>query len=146
LFAAFAFPAYQNTCDLRQRARAGDSDAQRVLAYGYQTGVMRTYSLGQIPKDTAQAIHWYEASVKQGNPRAACQLAGLYEREFHGTKDAEAFALYRRAADLGDPDGAEKLAAVYTTGGLGQTPDAKRAAEWRRRTTVNYKRWMRRHL
>jgi hypothetical protein len=57
---------------LLESAQKGDADAQFELGKNYETG-----RIG-LPKDMAQARHWYEAAADQGDPYALASLAILY--------------------------------------------------------------------
>src|SRR5580698_7905515 len=57
---------------LLESAQKGDADAQFELGKNYETG-----RIG-LPKDLAQAQHWYHAAADQGDPYALASLGILY--------------------------------------------------------------------
>lgn len=57
---------------LRERAEAGDAEAQFTLAKNYEAG------RGGLKKDYAQAQHWYRMAAEQGDPFAQASLGLLY--------------------------------------------------------------------
>jgi TPR repeat protein len=75
LLVASALSAQQKP--LRERllesALKGDAEAQFELGKNYETG-----RIG-LPKDLAQAEHWYRLSAVQGDPFAEASLAILYQ-------------------------------------------------------------------
>ncbi len=75
LFLALNISAQQKP--LRERllesAQKGDHDAQFELGKNYETG-----RIG-LPKDFAQAEHWYRESAAQGDPYAEASLGLLYQ-------------------------------------------------------------------
>jgi len=134
-FAAVIGVAYMNTVEIERRATAGDSDAQRVLGYGYQSGGLRTYSLGRIRRDRDKAVHWYTTAFRGGDATAGYQLARMYETDPGRPEPAQAVRWYRAAAEAGSPDAAARLGVVFRDGLLGQSADARQAARWRERAT-----------
>jgi TPR repeat protein len=79
LFAAFltAFVASAQQKPLRERllesAQKGDAEAQFELGKNYETG-----RIG-LPKDFAQAEHWYREAAVRGDPYAEASLGLLYQ-------------------------------------------------------------------
>jgi TPR repeat protein len=57
---------------LLERALQGDADAQFDLAKNYETG-----RIG-LPKDFAQAEHWYREAAAQGEPFAQASLGIMF--------------------------------------------------------------------
>jgi hypothetical protein len=57
---------------LLERARQGDAEAQFDLAKNYETG-----RIG-LPKDFAQAEHWYREAAAQGEPFAQASLGIMF--------------------------------------------------------------------
>jgi uncharacterized protein len=57
---------------LRQRAEAGDGDAQFLLAKNYESG------RSGLTKDFAQAAYWYRIPAEKGDPWAQASLGLLY--------------------------------------------------------------------
>jgi TPR repeat protein len=58
---------------LLESALKGDAEAQFELGKNYETG-----RIG-LPKDFAQAEHWYRESANQGDPYAEASLGLLYQ-------------------------------------------------------------------
>ncbi|HEY3738683.1 MAG TPA: tetratricopeptide repeat protein [Bryobacteraceae bacterium] len=58
---------------LLERAQQGDASAQFELGKHYEAG-----RIG-LPKDLAQATHWYREAAKQGEPYAEISLGIIYE-------------------------------------------------------------------
>jgi TPR repeat protein len=58
---------------LLESALKGDPDAQFELGKNYETG-----RIG-LPKDLAQAEHWYREAAEQGDPYAEASLGLLYQ-------------------------------------------------------------------
>lgn len=57
---------------LRERAAAGDAEAQFTLGKNYEAG------RGGLKKDYAEAANWYRKSAEQGNVYAQASLGILY--------------------------------------------------------------------
>lgn len=57
---------------LRQRAEAGDTDAQFLLAKNYESG------RSGLKKDFVQAAYWYRIPALKGDPWAQASLGLLY--------------------------------------------------------------------
>lgn len=57
---------------LRQRAEAGDADAQFLLAKNYESG------RSGLKKDFTQAAYWYRIPALKGDPWAQASLGLLY--------------------------------------------------------------------
>lgn len=57
---------------LKDRAAAGDPDAQFTLGKNYEAG------RSGLKKDYAEAANWYRKSAEQGNPWAQASLGILY--------------------------------------------------------------------
>jgi TPR repeat protein len=78
------------------------------------------YELGGIyraMKEYEQARKWYTMGAKAGVPRAKFYLGQLLSKGVGVAADYPAAAdWFRRAADAGDADGAQNLAAMYSIG------------------------------
>jgi TPR repeat protein len=100
-------------------------DEQYCLALAYW------FQPSPIARDPVRARQWHAAAVQQGHVGAMVALAYMYEQGHGGDRDpSKAVALYRRAAELGSPDGMFNLFRAYTTGrGVGR-PDAAQARAW----------------
>lgn len=80
---------------LRERAKAGETQAQVTLAFLHELGVDRTKSLPEAKK-------WWLAAAKQGHAWAQYRLSKLYQTEESGKKDAFAAEDWlRKAQDSG---------------------------------------------
>jgi len=67
---------------LLESAQKGDAEAQFELGKNYETG-----RIG-LPKDFAQAEHWYRLSAQQGDPFAEASLGLLFQFGKGVKKDA----------------------------------------------------------
>jgi TPR repeat protein len=94
----------------------GDTSAAFPLGYAYDSG------LG-TRRDRWKALRWYRRAWRGGNSTAALNVANVYrhEREFR-----LAFQWWKRAADLGDGDGAVDAGYCYQYG-IGTRPSSRRA-------------------
>lgn len=78
---------------LLESAQKGDADAQFELGKNYETG-----RIG-LPKDLAQAQHWYHAAADQGDPYALASLGIMYNFGKGVPRDyVQAFMYYELAA------------------------------------------------
>jgi hypothetical protein len=78
---------------LLESAQKGDAEAQFELGKNYETG-----RIG-LPKDYAQALHWYRAAADQGDPYAEASLAIMYNFGKGVAKDlVQAYMWYEIAA------------------------------------------------
>ena len=64
--------------EMRQKAEAGDAEAQYELGVAYCRG-------NGIGKDLDEAVKWYEKSGEQGNDKAQCNL-GIHRYKGEGGK------------------------------------------------------------
>jgi TPR repeat protein len=88
----------------------GDAEAETSLAWLYEEGY-------GVPKDPAQAVHWYRLAAEQENPESQRSLAQLTERGAGTRRDAaEAAKWYASAAEHGDAAAAARLAELYSAG------------------------------
>jgi TonB family protein len=72
---------------LKQKAQAGDSEAQTELGIAYRD------------RDPSQAAEWFRKAAEQGNPRAQNSLGVLYHGGHGVPKDFnQAFGWYKKAA------------------------------------------------
>lgn len=96
--------------DLKQRAEAGDVEAQTHLAKCYAEGK------GTAP-DYKLAVHWYGAAAEHGNADAQAGLGELLEAGQGLPRNMpEAARLYRLAAEHGSVAGQYNLANLYEQG------------------------------
>lgn len=91
---------------LRQKAEAGDSDAQYWLAQSLESG-------SESARDVAAAVQWYERAAGRGNSKAMLRLGVLnYNGNVHGDAipaDTQAAWLwFTFAAAYGEPTAAEQ--------------------------------------
>ena len=95
---------------LLQLAEEENDVAQFVIGLCYQDGT-------GVKQNNKKAVMWYEASAKQGNVDAACNLADCY-REGIGTEadQKEAFGWYKAAANQGDAYAENCLGTCYMLG------------------------------
>lgn len=88
-------------------AQKGDPDMMELLAMGYLN------SDGNVPKDPARAIYWYQRLGEQGNSVAEFNLGLFYAQGFQVPRDYEKAASWmERAAAQGEAD-AEILSRKY---------------------------------
>ena len=104
-------------------AEQGDMRAQAFLATMYRRG------LG-VPRDTRQAVHWYEQAAAQGHLSATYNLA-VCLREGLGTPrdDARATALFETAARGGLVE-AQVNIGLRLLDGVGAERDPVRGQAW----------------
>jgi TPR repeat protein len=125
-FSATAQPT--QTRPLRERllesAQKGDADAQFELGKNYETGI-------GLPKDLAQAQHWYHAAADQGDPYALASLGILYNFGKGVQKDyVQAFMYYELA--VARSKGGNRDSIVELRDDLGKDMNASQIAEARR--------------
>ena len=91
-------------------AKQGQADAQ------YHIGLLHTNGQG-VPKDDAEARHWYEKAAIQGHPNAQLNLGSLYDYGRGGPQDFKMAARwYLRAANQGNNLAQQKLGLLYERG------------------------------
>jgi len=116
----------QPRSSLRERAAAGDPEAQFNLAKNYETG------RAGYKKDFVEAEHWYRQAAEQGDPFAQASLGILYRFGKGIPRDyVEAFMWFY-------------LAANQTTGGDQQSIAEMRDSTRARMTGEQYAEAMRR--
>jgi len=142
---------------VRERALAGDADAQVTLGLALQGGS------GALQRDPAEARRWYEISAKQGNLDAQFWLLGLDHPDLKGTRSdylrlaraghlggmnayaslcangadgpedyAEAMLWWKKASESGSAEAAYNVGIMYLAG-EGVVPDETQAVLWLRR-------------
>jgi TPR repeat protein len=112
----------------RKSALQGYSNAETNL------GDMYFYGRGGLSQSYADAAFWYLKAAQQNVPGAQFRLAYMYEKGIGTNKDeAHAVQLYRRAADLGDPEAQNELGVLYAVGGDGIAEDDKQSVAWYQR-------------
>lgn len=124
---------------LIDQANKGNVKSQIRLGYMYQKGLEDT------PQDLEKAIVYYTLAVKQDDAKysgkAAYLLGNIYRHHAEGEKGffikeitkqrawVRAFNLYKKAAELGDPDGTNNLSMAYEYG-LGTQRNHVLARKW----------------
>ncbi|MDX8405993.1 MAG: SEL1-like repeat protein [Mariprofundus sp.] len=104
-------------------AKAGDPEAQNIIATMYQRGQGRKQSL-------AQAWVWYEKAAQKKYAPAQFNLANLYRKgEGAAQQDRKAFIWYKKAAENGLAQAQNSLAYMYALG-RGGAVDLRRARDW----------------
>jgi len=111
---------------LKERAEAGDAEAQAGLGGIYATGET-------VAKDLPEAVKWYRRAAKQKNSAGQYGLGWMY---YHGrgvSKDRrKASKWFRLAAEQGNAQAQYSLAVMYEKGD-GVVKNAERAAKWYRK-------------
>ena len=152
----FAFAQAMTSLDeMRQKAEAGDKEAQFRLGSAYDSGrgvprdgaeAMKWYlrsaeagyaeaqnSVGsglQAEQRYEEARTWYERAAAQGHALAINNLGYLYDLGLGVKQDRQkGFELYSRAADLGWGEAMWNLANMYGAGQLG-AKDLNMACVW----------------
>ncbi|MCY4593145.1 MAG: tetratricopeptide repeat protein [Alphaproteobacteria bacterium] len=109
----------------RMHAEKGDAEAQNNLGGMYQRGE-------SVPRDHAEAAHWYRRSAEQGHANAQFNLGITYVTGEGMPQDhAEAARWFRRSAEQGDAIAQNNLGAMYYEG-QGVPQDFAEAARWLR--------------
>jgi TPR repeat protein len=109
---------------LRQKAEAGDTEAQAELGQRYFIG-------RGVAEDPGQARAWCQRAADKGNARGEVLLGQIYQFGAGVTVDfAQARTWYQKAADQGDPEGQTRLGLLYEQGGKGVNQDYVQARLW----------------
>jgi TPR repeat protein len=120
---AFGF-LMQLVPDLETAAGAGSTSAQNALGIALMFG----------RNDPAAAVAWLERAAAQDHPEAVQVLGVSYMTGKGVPKDeARAVGLYRRAAELGNAQAQQNLAACYDAAIGGLERDISAAIKWYRR-------------
>jgi TPR repeat protein len=99
-------------------------------------GLGEMYAKGEgVDQDFEIAVEMYMRAAVNGHAQAQRVLANAYE---HGTlarevSRAEALRWLTLAANNGDINSMQRMASLYTDGGLGVTPDPAQAQQWQAR-------------
>jgi TPR repeat protein len=111
---------------LRERARAGDAEAQYCFGWWCDAG-------SGVPQDSEQSKYWWEKSAEQGHADAQFYTGMAYDACLPGeppTSDSERAAYwYRKAAQQGHRDARETLGHFYAEG-RGVPKNEPEAYEW----------------
>jgi TPR repeat protein/chromosome segregation ATPase len=101
---------------LRQRATAGDVEAQNGLGNAYTNGT------GGLPRDHAEALQWFRAAAEKGYAPAQYNLGVAYEQGRGVAADErQAFKYYLMSAEQGYAPGQFNVGNMYSAGrGVGQ--------------------------
>lgn len=119
-----------------EKAKAGDSEAQTLVAAEYVLGNHA------VPRNYKKAFEWFEKAAKQGNSDAQCQLGIFYYRGLGITKNfKKAFKWFKTATEKEwykdeHPEGVRR--AQFYVGemyykGLGVTKNFEKAYYWSRK-------------
>ena len=109
---------------LRERAEAGDLDAQVELGERYQAGDRG------VQQDYVEAVLWYRRSADQGHPLGQAFLGFMYSTGRGVQQDHEvAVRWYRRSAEQGHALGQANLGLMYLSGRRVPQNDAE-ALRW----------------
>jgi len=108
---------------LREAAANGDPRAQ------YEVGMI--FAEGKaVPKDSQEAVKWYERSAASGFAAAQYRLGTAFEHGLGVSKDLDQAKLwYLRSAEAGNRMGMHNLAALHASGPDGER-DFNAAARW----------------
>ena len=113
----------QTLAETRQRANAGDADAQNDLGLMYYNGE-------GVPQDYVEAVRWYRLSADQGLAAAQLNLGVMYDRGRGVPQDyVEAVRWYRLAVDQGFAAAQYNLGFMYDRG-RGVPLDYVEALKW----------------
>jgi TPR repeat protein len=113
--------------DCRIRAEQGDAESQ------FRLGAMYFNGMG-VPKDYAEAFHWYRQSAEKGYAKAEHNLGEMYLEGKGVPQDyVEAERWCRKAAEHGDPRAQDGLGFLYFRG-KGVAQDYSEAAHWYRKS------------
>ena len=96
--------------ELRQRAAAGDIQAQGEIAQYYLIGYYKDL---KFPRDDIEADKWYRAAAEGGNVKAQMWLCWSY---FRDKKTDEGLRWLRKASEQGCREAHELLAKCYLEG------------------------------
>ncbi len=108
---------------LRQAAAAGNASA------AYEVGMRFAEGRG-VPKNLAEAAHWYQRAANKGLAPAEFRLASLFEKGQGVKKDlSRARTLYFAAARQGHAKAMHNLAVLYAEGVDGK-PDYTTGVKW----------------
>ncbi len=130
LFSAVSLPAgllllcacFSDIDELAEKARQGDPQAQRDLAYDL-------YCKGEMEN----AFHWYRKAAEAGDANAMCNLGTMYLTGRGTSVNQEnAVKWLKRAAEQNDANAMLKLAGLYQNG-EGVTQNHKEALKWIRK-------------
>lgn len=106
---------------LRASAEAGRVDAQVALGDMYGAGL-------QVPKDDAQAVHWYRKAAERGDAVAQYKVAVAFSTGAGVKKDDDlAVAWLLKSAEQGYPEAQNDVGVMYADGSGGFPEDDGKA-------------------
>jgi TPR repeat protein len=105
----------ENYLTTKEKAEAGDGDAQYQLAVCYHKG-------RGTAQDLKQALHWYQQAILQGNFYAQ-------EGKLELSREIKTFELLLDEANQGDSDSQYRMWEIYHYG-KGTNPDHEVADNW----------------
>ena len=105
---------------IREKAEAGDRDAQ------FQLGTCYEYGVSNVGRDYAMAVQWYEKAAKQKHDEALNKM-GTYQ--FMNENYKQALKLYKSAAKAGNLNAQHNLGMMYTSDRYG-VMDVPRGVKW----------------
>lgn len=113
-----------STADLRQRAKAGDPQAQYALFLRYEEGKSTL-------AERTEAVSWLRKAADAGHAYAQVTLGLLCKEGKRGVAEnlEEAVQWFRKAADQGNPSGQSELGFMYERG-EGVAKDEAEAVRW----------------
>lgn len=114
---------------LRERANAGEADAQLQLGYAYVTGQ-------GVPQDYTQGVQWYRKAAEQGLPEAQQKLGD--EASASNGDWEQATYWYRKAAEQGNAEAQSSLGFACRYGLDVPQDDAEAIHWWRKAAEQNY--------
>ena len=110
----------------RRAAEMGDPQGM------YKLGVCYSFGEGELTKDEAKAVEWYQKAAEAGNAYAMDMLNSYYALGKGGlTKDeAKALEWCKKAAEAGEASAMYNLGYAYEYGERGLRKDEAKAVEW----------------
>jgi len=100
--------------DLLEKAKSGDSEAQREVGSSYLNGL-------KVDRNVTKAYEWYRKSALQSNPEAMYRLGYLYGQGIGIEKDSEtSFSWVKKSADLGFSLAQDRVGKSYYYGWFGE--------------------------
>jgi TPR repeat protein len=114
------------------RARAGDRDAQTLLARIYCGGVAigRDDLAGQEFSDAERALYWFHEAAKQGHAEAETATGTMLTKgEGADVDHQDAIRWFQSAADQGEAEAMRRLGLAYAQG-YGVEPNFAKAMKW----------------
>jgi Aspartyl protease/Sel1 repeat len=125
-------PNIDHLTDIIVLASKGDPKAETDLGWAY------IYGKDGVPTDLTRGFDLLTKAAKQGDGRAECSLASLYEFA-DGEKHNDAVALYwyKKAEAQGYPDAQEVLGDAFLNGWMGRPVDRAKARSCYRKAALS---------